>query len=86
LTEDWKEIIKNNSEIKRRFTQWSSHQGTIQKYSKTINELEERLAYLEALVEELDQKSERYTRFKQELNKAFFRLYGRFIQEGTWLD
>lgn len=86
LPTEWQEIIDSNDDIKRRFTQWVSHYSIVKKYSDSVKELESYLESLTVAKSQIEIDIERYTKFKQALNISFFKLYGRFIQEGTWID
>ena len=86
LTPQQRETIKKSSGLERRVAQWYKNKSVIEQNSGKLISLQNRLDRLDGYINSLEKNQTEYIGYKQELNKAFFLLYGRFIQEGTWID
>lgn len=59
-------------------------EGKIQKYSEELSYVKTKAAALEKIISERKNQLEEITASKEELNSQFYKMYSRFLQEGTW--
>lgn len=80
------EGFKDRSDVQKQLEAYVVYQQeqikATNEYSRLDDEIKERETALTSL---LEQQTELVNR-KEELNKAFFSKYSRFIQEGTWVN
>lgn len=84
-SEEVKELI-DRSDVKRALQEYSVYLAEEKKYSAEKTRLNTLKTTIENKYNELQEVITNYTKEKNDLHKEFFKSYGRFIQEGTWIN
>lgn len=79
-----REKVNSNTELSNYLVKIAEAQAAEQDYSKQLDEATEAYNSYKSTSDALYETMQRIAKEKEELNKAFFSQYYRFIQEGTW--
>ncbi len=86
LDDDMKELLGQSDTLTGYIQEYVEYLQIINKNSKDLEALQEQVSRLETAITTHSNNITRWTGYKQKLMQSFFKLYGRFIQEGTWID
>lgn len=85
-TDEQKKIVKSSEELQQYLTSYIESKIQFDIFQKKKEQAQLSIETLQALYDESNEEIEDLTKQKARLHKAFQKLYGAFIQEGTWID
>lgn len=92
LTYSLSEIDTTGSTLSKLLTEYVEYSKQLQESTKQLNGTDEKSGLIQQVaikqkeLEELTKSSEQQKKYKDALNAAFYSIYYRFIQEGTWIS
>ena len=82
----YEEMIASSTSLQKYFRDWIQYHSNVVGSQEIVNRLFPQVAEFESDINTQSNNQKRWTEYKQQLSLSFFKLYGRFIQEGTWID
>jgi hypothetical protein len=80
--DDW----KDNSDVNKYLTEIAIQTVNIQDFSKKENSAKNSVSTYEGEIQKCNTQRDKIIKQKRALNLAFYKVFARFIQEGTWQD
>lgn len=79
-------VDTNNRTVQTYFTDYATNLDKEKTSAEQLPQLELKIKSLEEAIASRQQTVDRLTNYKRQLNNLFFKKYGSFISEGTWID